>query len=81
MNVILDNLKSVIATYAGVSAGDISNESTLEELDVDSIFTVELILEIEKHHGVRLSLDDIVNEDSLTDLADRIQKAASAVSA
>lgn len=81
MNEILDSLKSIISTYTGVSAASISETSTLEELEVDSIFAVELILEVQKRHGVRLELDDIVAEETLATLVERIQSAAPAVTA
>ncbi|AZZ56888.1 acyl carrier protein [Rathayibacter iranicus] len=72
MTDVLLALKRIISTYSDLPSERVGEASTLAELDVDSIFAVELILEIEQLFGVRLSLDEIVADETLGMLADRI---------
>lgn len=72
MTDVLLALKKIISTYSDLPSERVGKDSTLAELEVDSIFAVELILEIEQLFGVRLSLDEIVADETLGMLADRI---------
>lgn len=72
MTDVLLALKKIISTYSDLPIERVGEDSTLAELEVDSIFAVELILEIEQLFGVRLSLDEIVADETLGMLADRI---------
>lgn len=50
----IDKLKTIIADHSGEDEANITEETTFEELGVDSLTTVEVLMDIEDEFGVTL---------------------------
>ncbi|MGN1346890.1 MAG: acyl carrier protein [Eubacteriales bacterium] len=50
----LDKIKTIIADHSGEDEDNITEETTFEELGVDSLTTVEVLMDIEDEFGVTL---------------------------
>ncbi|MBQ4592562.1 MAG: acyl carrier protein [Clostridia bacterium] len=50
----IDKLKTIIADHSGEDEANITAETTFEELGVDSLTTVEVLMDIEDEFGVTL---------------------------
>lgn len=57
---ILEKLKLILADHCDVDASEITEETTFETLGIDSLDTVEMIMEMEEDLGVELELDEKV---------------------
>ena len=51
---IIEKLITIIADHSGEDAANITAETTFEELGVDSLTTVEVLMDIEDEFGVTL---------------------------
>lgn len=51
---IIEKLKTIIADHSGEDEANITAETTFEELGVDSLTTVEVLMDIEDEFGVTL---------------------------
>ena len=50
----IDKIKTIIADHSGEDEANITAETTFEELGVDSLTTVEVLMDIEDEFGVTL---------------------------
>lgn len=50
----MEKLKAIIAEHSGEDEANITAETTFEELGVDSLTTVEVLMDIEDEFGVTL---------------------------
>ena len=50
----IDKIKTIIADHSGEGEANITAETTFEELGVDSLTTVEVLMDIEDEFGVTL---------------------------
>ncbi len=50
----IDKIKTIIADHSGEDEANITEETTFEELGVDSLTTVEVLMDIEDEFGVTL---------------------------
>lgn len=57
---ILEKLIQLLADHAEVDATTIAADTTFESLGIDSLDTVELVMELEEELGVELELDEKV---------------------
>ena len=53
----LEKLAELISNHVDVPASEITAESTFESLGIDSLDTVEIVMEIEEELGQELELD------------------------
>jgi len=56
----LEKLAALLAEHLDVDASLIQAETSFDSLGVDSLDTVEMIMELEEHLGVELELDEKV---------------------
>ena len=57
---IMEKLTELLAEHLGMLPEDITADSTFEALGVDSLDTVELLMELEEHLGIEIELDEKV---------------------
>ena len=50
----IDKIKTIIADHSGEDEANITAEATFEELGVDSLTTVEVLMDIEDEFGVTI---------------------------
>ncbi|GAB2819356.1 acyl carrier protein [Streptomyces daliensis] len=79
MNSTYDRLTGLLATGFGIEAGEVTPESTFEDLELDSLALVELALATQEKFGVSLSEDDLRTQSTLAEAAEVVDaKQASA---
>ena len=57
---IMEKLIELLAEHLGQAPESITADSTFEALGVDSLDTVELLMELEEHLGIEIELDEKV---------------------
>jgi acyl carrier protein len=56
----METLIELLAEHLGQAPESITANSTFEALGVDSLDTVELLMELEEHFGIEIELDEKV---------------------
>ncbi|MCL2563529.1 MAG: acyl carrier protein [Oscillospiraceae bacterium] len=57
---VQEKLITLLAEHLGINPAAITAETTFESLGIDSLDTVEMIMELEEQLGVELELDEKV---------------------
>lgn len=70
---IFEKVAKVIAEYKEMDVNEIKLESTFEELNLDSLDTVELVMKLEDELGVTIEMDE--NLKTVSDVVKAIEKA------
>ena len=87
MSSVQETVFSIIATEAGIDISKITLDSTLKELEIQSLDAVQIIFEIEDHYKITLpDRDPNFDTESVKGLVDAVEtlvaaKAAAAPSA
>lgn len=68
-----DKVAQVLAEYKEMDVADIKLETTFEELDLDSLDTVELVMALEDQLEIALEMDE--NIKSVADVVAAVDKA------
>lgn len=55
-----EKVASILAEYKGIDVSEIKEESTFQELSLDSLDVAELVMNLEDEFGVTLELDEAV---------------------
>ena len=72
----LDKVKEIIIDKLGVEEGNIKNESRfIEDLNADSLDTVELIMEFEEEFNIEIPDDDAESLKTVGEAINYIDKA------
>ncbi len=72
----LDTVKEVIAAYLDIDVDTIGEQTELvEDLGLDSLDSIELVMEIEEKMGLELADDDMDGIKTVGQLADVIERA------
>jgi len=70
---ILEKLKEIIADHSGEEAENITPETVLTDLGIDSLTTVEILMDIEDEYGVALQAGE--SGKTVGDLIAKIEEA------
>jgi acyl carrier protein len=54
---VFEKIAEIIAEHLGLAADSISRDSSLEDLGIDSLDTVEMVMQLEGELGVELELE------------------------
>lgn len=54
----LDRVKKVLAEHLEIDENEISKNTTLEDMGVDSLDAVEIIMELEDEFGIEIQAED-----------------------
>jgi acyl carrier protein len=73
MVVTLDKIIAMLAGF-GVSADEVRSDTTLAELDVDSLAIVEFGMVAAKEFGVPIADDELTGEHTVQDVLDLLQQ-------
>lgn len=68
---ILNKVKEIMVENLSLEADDITLESTFESLEIDSLDTFQLVIEIEEQFGI--SVESPENMKSIKDVVDYIE--------
>lgn len=58
---MFEKIQSYLAAQLDISAEDITRETTFESLGVDSLDTVEMVMDLESELGVDLEMEEKLN--------------------
>ena len=58
---VLDQVKQILAEYKGIDKAIIKPETTMESLGIDSLDTVELVMNLEDEFHVEIEVDEAIN--------------------
>jgi acyl carrier protein len=58
---VFEKIAAVIAEYKDIDVSEVSEDSTFESLDIDSLDTVEMVMQLEEELGVELELEEKLN--------------------
>lgn len=75
-----DILQTVIAAIAAVKeipAGDITLNQSFEDLGMDSLDGLNVVFELEKAFGIKISTDDAMNVRGVRDIVEHLHKVLS----
>ncbi|MFI7602137.1 acyl carrier protein [Actinoplanes sp. NPDC049681] len=81
MSTMYETLVDLLVTKFKVERDEIQPGITFEELEMDSLFMVELLLEVQTTTGVRISEDTATPRDTIEHAADMIEKQVAAAAA
>lgn len=71
---VFERLKNIISEQLGIPEGDITMETTIDELDIDSIDAVELIMNIEDEFDIEIPDEEMDNLKNIGDLVHFVEK-------
>ena len=54
-----DKLKTLIADHLDIDEGEVTMETTFEDLGIDSLDTVELMMEVEDEFGIEVKAQEV----------------------
>lgn len=66
----LEKVKKILADHLDIDESEITEETTLDELGVDSLDAVEVVMELEDEFGIEIQSDEIGS--SVKDFVDYI---------
>ncbi len=69
-----EKIQSIIAEALGVEPEDITEETTFEELDADSLDLFEIITELEEELGIEIPTEEADKIQTVGDAAELIRK-------
>ncbi len=55
----IEKIKELVADHLEIDAAEITDATTFQDLDADSLDTVEILMEIEDEFGVEIKQDEI----------------------
>jgi len=73
VNIMLDKIAAILREYIGNDALEIDEDTTFEELELDSLDTVELLMRVEDKFSVTLEMNEPVK--TVAGLIEKIEKA------
>ena len=79
MSSIQETIFGIISKEAGIDLGKISLDSTLKDLEIQSLDAVQIIFEIEDHYKITLpDRDPNFDTESVKGLVDAVEKLVAA---
>jgi acyl carrier protein len=73
MNDAYDRLVTILVTRFEVELEEVQPDVTFEELELDSLFLVELALIVQQELGVKITEDDATPRSTIASVADLIE--------
>jgi len=67
----LEKVKKILADHLEIDENEIDEETTLDDLGVDSLDAVEIVMELEDEFGIEIQSDEIGS--SVKDFVDYIE--------
>ncbi|MDX8036729.1 phosphopantetheine-binding protein [Lentzea sp. BCCO 10_0856] len=72
MSTTIDRLSAVLVSRFGITEGEVSSDSKLTDLDLDSLALIELGMVAEKEFGIKISEEDVSPSDTIAKVASLI---------
>lgn len=75
---IFDKIAEIVADVLGVDVADISDETTFDDLDADSLERLQLVTAIEDEFDLEIDDETLLSLNSVADAVDAIENAKEA---
>jgi acyl carrier protein len=75
---IFDKIAEVVADVLGVDVAEISDETTFDDLDADSLERLQLVTAIEDEFDLEIDDETLLSLNSVADAVDAIENAKEA---
>ncbi len=75
---IFDKITEIAADVLGVDVADISDETTFDDLDADSLERLQLVTAIEDEFDLEIDDETLLSLNSVADAVDAIENAKEA---
>lgn len=75
---IFDQIAEIAADVLGVDVADISDETTFDDLDADSLERLQLVTAIEDEFDLEIDDETLLSLNSVADAVDAIENAKEA---
>lgn len=75
---IIDKIAEIAADVLGVDVADISDETTFDDLDADSLERLQLVTAIEDEFDLEIDDETLLSLNSVADAVDAIENAKEA---
>ena len=75
---IFDKIDEIAADVLGVDVADISDETTFDDLDADSLERLQLVTAIEDEFNLEIDDETLLSLNSVADAVDAIENAKEA---
>lgn len=69
MSTTIERLTAVLVSRFGISEGEVSSDSKLTDLDLDSLALIELGMVAEKEFGIKIGEEDVSPGDTIAKVA------------
>ena len=69
---IIDTVNAVIARKAGIDAGEIKPDDFCDKFDIDSMISIEAVVEIEGEFVISISGSDLLSVSTMQDFYDLV---------
>ncbi|MEU9133866.1 phosphopantetheine-binding protein [Kitasatospora sp. NPDC048540] len=76
---MFETLKEILVSKLKVSPEQVTPEATKEDVELDSLAVVELSLVLEKELGVEISDDELLDAETIGDMARLIEERSARV--
>lgn len=77
-SVIFDKIAEIAADVLGVDVADISDETTFDDLDADSLERLQLVTAIEDEFDLEIDDETLLSLNSVADAVDAIENSKEA---
>lgn len=75
---IFDKISEVVVDVLDIDASEVSEETTFDDLDADSLERLQLVTAIEDEFGVEIDDEKLLSLNSVSDAIDAIEAAKEA---
>ncbi len=75
---IFDKIAEVVVDVLDIDASEVSEETTFDDLDADSLERLQLVTAIEDEFGVEIDDEKLLSLNSVSDAIDAIEAAKEA---
>jgi len=79
MTSVIDQLTDVLVARFGVDAEEVQEETSMQDLDLDSLALVEFSLVAQKEFGVEVSEDELGADSTVRDVAELLESKQKAL--
>lgn len=74
MNELAERMRTILIERFGVPADDVTSDSTLEEMSIDSLIIVEFALILRREYGIQLEDWDLSPSMTIPEAAEFLMK-------
>ncbi len=71
---IIERIEKLMVTRLGLDEDEVSRELTFEEMELDSLWLVELGLVVQEEFGVKVGDDEVSPKFTLAEVSDLLEK-------